>query len=300
MVHRLLVRSLIVSVAVLMTVGSCSHVVELKQGFSHYILTKNNQPAPALQALLTQEKIEHANTLESVVQATQKSWFRPAGVERFQMVDTYADRKNDFLPYLRTLGMIDEVKPKLKRYTYGMVHGATLPRVRMRFAYLIKLWKEGVRFDQLVFLTGERYLDHDLEHEALVCGCTTETDMMRMIYEQTDMPQELRVLPFLLISAPQQLTEKGTMRRPNTQDTVKEWLKTNPLPGSCLAVSNQPYVAYQDTVMRTDLPEMFILETVGVAVDTREVSVRDCLDSLARWLYQENMRQQAALKPVSH
>ena len=75
----------------------------------------------------------------------------------------------------------------------------------------------------------------------------------------------------------------------STADTFIDWLKQNPESGSCLVISNNPYIGYQDLVARTFLPSDFKIETVGSQGSGEKVSVY--LDNLARWLYQEKQRR---------
>ena len=308
MFRRTWIRHLVVSIGLLIAAGACSAPVPAPvQGFEHYILTADQKPISVLSELLSLCSIKHDNSLDSIVQETQKAWLRPAGIERFQMADVYADRKAEFMPLFQKLALIDEIKPTKKQYCYCLVHGASMHAARVRIAYVIKLWNDGVRFDQLVFLTGQRTLDSEKESVKELLDRTqkvlpvridwkqpeampeTESTMMRMLYDQAQMPQALRMVPFNVIDIPYQETAIGQKRRPNTQDTVRGWVKTNPFPGACLAISNQPFIACQDTIMRADLPKTNTLETVGASIALEDqVSVSMTLDALARWLYQVN------------
>ena len=81
----------------------------------------------------------------------------------------------------------------------------------------------------------------------------------------------------------------GTISRANTEDTLRHWLTTDPIPGTCLAVSSQPFVGYQHSVARTVLPVNFEIETVGdISAEDEPLAVY--LDTVARWLYQEKKR----------
>ena len=79
---------------------------------------------------------------------------------------------------------------------------------------------------------------------------------------------------------------QSKQRRPNTADTIKLWMHANPEPGLSLIISSQPYVHYQDAVLRAYLPAEFTLEVVGKKARS-VVSDGKHLDNLARWLYQE-------------
>ena len=110
--------------------------------------------------------------------------------------------------------------------------------------------------------------------------------MIKLIFEQTDLPEAFRKIPVEFINTPVQATKDGGTRRPNTADTVSAWLATGPMPGSCLAVSNQPYNLYQDAIIRGSIPTTFTLETVGAGVETqKEESVAVYLDTIARYIF---------------
>ena len=175
---------------------------------------------------------------------------------------------------------------------------------------LAKLWLSGVRFNKLVFLTGARTLDAKQEPVAALEDRTqtilpirsdwhydqtmvykTETDMTNLVYDQAQLPAELRAVPVLFVDAPQTVAADGTIKRPTTVDTLVTWLKDKPAPVMCLFISNQPFVGYQDSITRTVLPATFMIETVGFAIPAPYESVSLYLDSLARWLYQEQQRR---------
>ncbi len=119
---------------------------------------------------------------------------------------------------------------------------------------------------------------------------TTESEMMRFVFDQTDLPFDRNIITF--IDTPMQTKADGSLTRPTTADTVHSWLAQDPVPGSCLAISNQPFVCYQDTVIRTylkDLHSKFSIETVGEGVSESErndLKIAVTLDAIARWLYQ--------------
>jgi hypothetical protein len=136
--------------------------------------------------------------------------------------------------------------------------------------------KKGVHVNQIVFLTGERDL---LDSEKQQCGLSLESEMVQWAYIRSDLPKEIHVL---FVNAPKK-QRAGVWGRPQTIDTVAAWLGTNPQPGTCLGISNQPYVQYQDAVMRSLLPDTFTVETAGPAVQG-EPTVALILDTIAKHL----------------
>ena len=89
----------------------------------------------------------------------------------------------------------------------------------------------------------------------------------------------------------------GQYRRPNTRDTIHQWLEDYPLPSlesRILAISRQPFVLYQDLVFYNVLQErvgVLHFETVGAAADLNE-SIAVHLDNLARCLYELRHQKQ--------
>ncbi len=273
------------------------------------LLDPRGNPTKQLLDLLAFLHIQHDGTLESIVQATQKEWLRQAGKERWQVEEKYAELHEQLMPYLEKVITLQEIKPLQKQYDYAVILGATVSRIRMRLAYLADLWHSGLRVNNIVFLTGQRPLDPEQEKPENLLNAnngilpfkkdwqapkqlpTMETDMAKLVYDQANLPENLRVIPVEFIDAPAQKTQPGAMRRPNTLDTINSWLKTNPKPGFCLCVSTQPHIGYQDAVMRTYMPAAFQLETVGPAAWSSVHNVI-ILDALARWLYQEQHNRQ--------
>ncbi|HSW74224.1 MAG TPA: hypothetical protein VLG71_03635, partial [Candidatus Limnocylindria bacterium] len=185
-----------------------------------------------------------------------------------------------------------------------------ITRVRTRLAYLIKLWNQGIRFDTLVFHGSQRPRDPQVEPERILLNNNvpdlpinaawqfsgslpaTEYDMIRMVIEQTEFPAAMVAIPKIVIDCPMLPTANGSLVRPTTGDVVTAWLATKPQPGSCLCISNQPYVGYQDAVVATLVPSTFTTETVGPVLEQPE-KIAVVLDSVARWLYQEQQRRKA-------
>ena len=272
-----------------------------------YILAKDGLPTIALDNLCAYFHLDHNGTLKGMVDCTQTVWLRKPGEERWDMEQKYEEQKDEVLPLLGHLGVLTEVKPQRVEYDYALLLGALVTRVRTRLAVLADLWRQGVRFKQIVVLTGARPLQKDRESLAALCDVTneqlpiqegwqfvgtaptTEAGMMKLIYEQAALPQGMRQVPVKYINTPMQPTDDGGERRPSTFDTIQCWQDTKPAPGSCLAISNQPYVSYQDAVLRSYMPPSFYLETVGhEARYALPIAVH--LDNIARWLYSELKR----------
>lgn len=305
----------------LLFVVGCSFCGQQKiikqQNLCFAVLTDENKPTQALSALLSYFKIDHNGTLGDIVEKTQKTWLRPSNVERFNMQEPYADKMNELKPVFVELGLVNEVTPQSKNYDYVVILGASLPTARIRISWLIKLWNDGIRFKKVFVLTGQRPLDSEKETLAMLdkeyvnklrvrnpfigvvrsdwkidssMKFETESDMMKLIYEQSDMPEVLRQVEVVFIESPMKESSAGKKIRPNTADTLKDWLKTNPEKGTILAISSQPTISYQYSVIKSVLPKQFDLEVVGCGLPEEYESVSIILDSLARVLYQEQIR----------
>jgi hypothetical protein len=272
------------------------------------LLDNQGVPHPALTQLLALLNVQHDGSLKSIVAATQAAWLRKPGLERWHMEELITTNKDEIILALDRLGYTKEVRPHFNHYHYAIVLGASITRVRLRLAYLIELWHQGIRFDSIVFLGGQRPLDPDIEPTAILMHNNvptlptrtdwslvgelpkTEYDMIAMVIDQTIFPPDMALLPRVIIDAPMVKKTDGTLRRPDTNDTVSAWLSTNPTPGTCLCISNQPYIGHQDSTLRSVLPKIFHIDTVGSKMGAQE-KISVVLDAIARWLYQEQQRR---------
>ena len=116
----------------------------------------------------------------------------------------------------------------------------------------------------------------------------TESEMIKFVWDQSDIPQELRekVKVYFIVAPMQKISGTQNFRRPNTDASIKSWLEEHtPQPGTYLLVSNSQYMMRQALIARILLPEYCELEIVGDKASDC-VSVGEFLDELARWIYQ--------------
>ncbi len=113
---------------------------------------------------------------------------------------------------------------------------------------------------------------------------TTETAMIHMVFEQSIVPDAWHDIPIIFIDTPQK-EERGTWVRPNTIDTIYHWLSTQPSPGLVLAISEQPSIGYQDTLLRRFLPASFTIETIGPALSASQNKPEILIGTIGWWLY---------------
>lgn len=238
---------------------------------------------PALIELLAYMQVAHDGTLPSIVQATQRAWLRPAGVERWQLEELPESDKKEVLRLAQQLGFINAVKPAQQQYDYCLILGATTGSMRIRLNTVVALWQQGVRYNQIFLLVGDRPLDKSVEPEAE--RWQTESEAMRHLWEEQEMPAALREIPCTLITAPMIKDATGKFRRPTTKDTIDAFLAKNPVAGSCCCISNQPAVLYQQAVIRALLPDSWSVETIGAATSLAQQKAATVLDMIARCLY---------------
>lgn len=238
--------------------------------------------AAPLDRLLEKVELPTDLTPAELVLETQRLWTQK-DKERWNFDKRYEPLKDQLWPIFQEMGLVDDLKPAKKHYKHALVLGSLLKSAQSRVAYLEQLLEEGIEVDKIVFLTGARPL---LDSEKSVTGLQTEAEMMQWVYHHSNLPKQI---PVAFIDSPMKL-RAGIWRRPQTTDTVKDWLKTNPEPGSALAISNQPYSRCQGAILRYFLPNEFELETVGPAnKGSPEVSV--ILDAVAMELFWKNSKE---------
>ena len=183
------------------------------------------------------------------------------------------------------LGLVNEITAQEKCYDYALLLGATTKTIIERLNYLIAQWNNGIRWKSTVILTGQRFLEKK-EQEYLVqqgaINVKTETEMIQFLWKNTEMPDRLLACPTIFVDTPQR-----NGQRPTTADTVAHWLSFKPRAGTCLCVSNQPYIHYQQAIMQKLLPLSFTSQTIGPILNPKTTTVTLIIDSLARWIYAE-------------
>ncbi len=275
------------------------------------ILDTSNKPSTSLLKLLEALNVSHDGFLNSIVAATQNQWLREMGKERWNIPElslNEADRKK-IMALLAEIGCVSDIRPTHTEYDFALILGSTADDMEFRLNYLINCWQNGVRFHQLLFLTGARELDASADDVKILKDTSripvkkgwvfeedqmpkTETDLAHFILRKVQLPKELlRQITISVVSVPIQEDNQGVSHRPTTQDTIVHWMSMKPQSGSILAVSSQPYIGYQDIVLKSYLPHDFSVETVGPAAQPDE-KIAVYLDSLARWLYQVNKKHE--------
>lgn len=276
------------------------------------IVSPEGKLNPSILEIMNVLELPHDGALESIVNITQEKFIqkKPDGQrkERWEIEEVLPHLKKEAMPILDKLGMLKEFFPSGEKYDSVLMFGALLPSVRKRLNYLIDLWENGVRFDKIVFLGGERPLIEEKESrdmlydkknkDMLVRGDwqvpekkpTNELEMMQLVWNQARLPDDMRKISTEWINAPLKPNPTGGKPlRPTTEDTINIWLRNSPTERKILAISNNPHIGYQQSVLETYLPEDFKIETVGSAASL-ELSLAFYLGEMTRWLYQEQQR----------
>ncbi|MBM3198105.1 MAG: hypothetical protein FJZ58_02465 [Chlamydiae bacterium] len=227
---------------------------------------------------------------EDLILATQARWLRKAGQERWEMQELDSTKRTLVLQWADGHGLFSPWTPSTRHYDHAIILGATVGAMQQRLNYLKKLWMTGTRFQSVVWLTGERPLD--AYADGTFDGLHTESAAARFLWEQADLPPDLRALPVVFVEVP--MKKVGlSYARPTTGDTIVSWLHEHqPSPCTALFVSSQPFCGYQFSVIHTLLPEDIFFDVVGEGVDPtlHSSAAAVTLDTLARWIYQESLR----------
>jgi len=235
------------------------------------VFYSDGTPKKPLQELLDQDGCKKEDSIETYA---QKNWIRPAGIERAHLAEKekYVVNRDFILTKLRALGMMHRVMPSKKEYKYVVFHGAYVTTMEKRVQFF-KLSK--IRYKQVVFLTGQRYLDPQKESHFINLGFKTEYDAAKYLMKKYGFNHAL------IINA------KGKNdKRPDTKDTVQAWHHTNPEPGTVLAISNNPYIQRQELTLKKLLNTKFEIETIGDQA-TSDIKISVLLDELARLIHVE-------------
>lgn len=222
-----------------------------------------------------------------IVVETQKRWLRKPSQERWEMDELSLSQRLFVLDWAKEQGIFVPWKPNCKEYDKALILGATTSRMQMRLDYLKQLWDEGIRFNEILWLTGDRPLDKKVD--GLTDRCNSESEAAHILWEETVLPKEMRALPVVFVAVPMKI-EGSSRKRPNTEDTIVAWLNLSPEPCKALFVSDQPFCGYQFAIVKATLPKTFQFDLVGQGVDSTShpAAAAITLDSIARWIYEEN------------
>jgi hypothetical protein len=187
------------------------------------------------------------------------------------------------LHQLHALGMVQAHMPTQKEHTYALLLGSLYEDVVERFSYLSHLYDADFQFKYLVLVGSERsLLDH--EKAQLPEGLTTEAQMLFYLCRQYP---HLKNKYLMLINAPRILQADGSFARATTESTLKHFMQRAQEPGSCLIISNNPYIWRQTKVAQRTLDQtQFPTQGAGAAYKESLIDSILLMDEFARTLYE--------------
>ncbi|MDR3647132.1 MAG: hypothetical protein P4L22_06335 [Candidatus Babeliales bacterium] len=191
------------------------------------------------------------------------------------------NNKESLFKGLKKLGMIDKIYPVQKEYDYALVMGSLEEDVSMRIEFLRELYNQNYIFKQIILLCGERQL-LDIEKENLPENIISEAQMMQYLFAL-----KFKDKKAILANTPTIEQTDGTLKRPNTDDTLHYFNTLKLSPGSCLVISNAPYILRQTKVAQLILTQAkFPVDGAGPArIDDYDIVL--LMDEFARTLYVE-------------
>ncbi len=224
----------------------------------------------------------------NLIEETQKHWLRMPGQEKWELSELSSDQRLFVLNWSLKNGIFSEWKPASKTYDKALILGSSTHFMKKRLDYLGQLWEEGVRFDEIVWLTGDRPLDKRID--GLTDCCSNESEAAHILWNETQLPDGMRNLPVVFIAVPMK-NEGGVIARPNTEDTIIAWLEVCKEPCRALFMSDQPFCGYQFAVIKSNLPEAFTFDVAGLGADpsSHPAAAAITLDCIARWIYQDSL-----------
>ncbi len=185
--------------------------------------------------------------------------------------------------HLAACGFVNETKPSGKVYDYAAWPGALVPRAFIRLRDLDHTRQSGVQWGKTIVFGGKRPLQADKEgyeqcFKAMLgtrLGAEeswkekppqTELEMMQWMWRFYLLSPDLRDAVLFVDAQMKHFPpeENRAPLRPTTEDTVNEWLKSNPKPGSVLLSSGAPYgMAMDEAFWMLLKPHGFSVETFG-------------------------------------
>ena len=212
------------------------------------------------------------------------------------------NNKEQNLKILATLDMVQEVMPKMPSSDAICILGATLKRMEERLNYASSVVIKGFDTKNIILLAGERYatINVDGTQDELAEVAKTynlidhtkviETHLAREAYKKSafynDLPVEFNIH---VIDTP-----RGDLPRPTTQTTILElldFLKEHDDIKSITFVSNQPYVKYQQAVIKNIISSAssdIKFEVVGSAASTS--NLQPIIESLGSYIWAKLLR----------
>lgn len=267
---------------------------------NNYMLNNN-----IMRELLNITKINHDNSLSSIVQAvgnSQTGWLRQ-GERWHQQEGRFNHDAEKILKLVEQLGYTKEVKPINLYYDCLVIMGTAAPRMKIRLNTLLKAWESGCRWSKIIMLGSDRSLsDSEPDKEIMDKVAAknyepTEFGMMQYLYNEVykdKLPSELKKIKVLWVNT----LRPAHKARADTDDTIIKWLQEDKVSNgsNILVVSSQPFIGYQDKVVKYVFAKTGVkanIETIGDKIGEEKENPILVLDSIARELkyYQQTIEK---------
>ncbi len=139
------------------------------------LFTNSGVLTEPFQALLSLTGLQARDALEAR-QVTEASWLQP-GKKAAEIVDIYADRRDEFIPHLRALQFLGIQPLQPAKYDWVVLLGALYVAIHKREKVAVDAWKEhGVQWSKMARL-GSRRPRYDDSHptkketDAIITQC---------------------------------------------------------------------------------------------------------------------------------
>lgn len=246
----------------------------------------NGLPTESLKSLFKCLGIS-ISTLQEANAYAQKNFLRKG--ERWDdqssnpLFFTLQQNKDLLTAAIKNLGMLDSYYPQKRNYDFILITGELKDTVQEKLHYLAELKKNGLTYSTVFLLGGEREL-LDEEKRDLPDHITTESQMILFLFQNHPLSKDTEGI---LINTPRIQRQDGTSTRPTTHSTLAHFATIAPHVGSCLLISNTPYIIRQTKIAQHILDQnRFPVEGIGKKMNDDEEDVFLLMDEFARTLYE--------------
>lgn len=225
-------------------------------------------------------------TLDELVSETQHKFFITNKKDNIRNYEIFVDKIRD---KAKKLGYIDQIKPTHKQYDAVLVLGCKYPCAKQRMETLKKVIDSGVVVKDIFLLGSDRPLDSgEKEHIKISFDDKNETTLLRQLFNNKKIITKKNYLTTNLCEVFSRCEITG--KRCITDDTIIELLKEYKVKFDkykrILVISSQPYVKYQNKVVKYFLRNNSLnieVETIGTKANNLSADV--ILNSIAKDLY---------------
>ena len=230
------------------------------------------------------------------VKLTQKYFtIRSGNQERWEIKphEWMMKNKAENFKLLKILGMTLSVGPKFQNVDALCILGGKMSNMQGRIDYVALLLEKGLKANNLILLSGERYVTVKIDgtqeelnkiaasYQLADSSKLTETHLIQKAYEESTLHNKI---PTYVIDTPAR-----DLPRPTTQTTILElieWLKRHEEIKTITFVSNQPYVKYQEAVIKEAMRNFdtpINIEVVGAAYNND--NVQPIIEALGSFIF---------------